>query len=52
VLRVVEIASLHSAKKHMEGELSYPHYTIVVNIQNIVFSMTYCVPNAESNLKI
>ncbi|XP_025072959.1 LOW QUALITY PROTEIN: uncharacterized protein LOC112552260, partial [Pogonomyrmex barbatus] len=34
------IAALHSAKRNTNQELSYPHYTAVLNLQDITFPMT------------
>jgi len=40
VLRASVIAALHSVENHTERELSYPHYTTVLNLKDIEFPMT------------
>ncbi|XP_025073685.1 uncharacterized protein LOC112552501 [Pogonomyrmex barbatus] len=35
------VAALHSAERHTNRESSYPHYTTVLNLQDITFPMTF-----------
>ncbi|XP_071574661.1 uncharacterized protein [Temnothorax nylanderi] len=34
------VAALHPAERHLERESSYPHYSTVLNLRDIVFPMT------------